>query len=106
MVPFLQNHAGGAEGLLWEDFMNWRSHFIASGTRCMAGVIFQTLAKVDISVNAYEALKAAYNCPESHVLNKFCSWITVAEFSKLIVTHNATDTPRKTEEKKGRRRED
>ena len=66
----------------------------------MAGTMFQTLAKVEISVNAYAALKAAYNCPESHVLNKFCSWISVADFGKLIVTHNAADTPQKTEEKK------
>ena len=105
MVPFLQNHAGGTEGLLWKDFMTWHSHNIASGTRCMAGTMFQALAKVQSSVNAYAILKAAYNCPENQVLNKFCNWITVAEVSKIIVTPIATDTIQKIEEKSRRREE-
>ena len=106
MVPFLQNHVGGSEGLLWKDFMTWHSHNIASGTRCMSGIMFQVLAKVQSSVNAYAILKAAYNCPENQVLNRFCNWITVAEVSKLIVTPIATDTLQKIEEKKGRHREE
>ena len=106
MVPFLQNHAGGIEGVRWEDFQTRHSHSIPSGTRQMAGAIFQALAAVKDSELVYAVLYAAYNCPEDKVINKFCSQFSVGDINKLAISHTATDDQQKREEQKCRHGEE